>query len=457
MSEPPETLTLTGSLALEFDGLRPLLIRVLHCDQPFSGTEVFGLSELDELVLTRANPGGSERSEQAAERRLELPLPDGRVSRPHARLSRRGRHFYVEDLGSKNGTRVNGRSAACEDLADGDWLEVGRTFFLYRERDAAATGSESDDATSAAALPGLTSLHPELDAAIRTLAQVASSRIPVVLLGETGTGKEVLARALHQASGRAGRFVAINCGAIPRELVEAELFGVRRGAYTGAVEPRVGHVRSAEGGTLFLDEVAELPPHAQVALLRVLETHEVIPVGETRPVSVDFRVVAATNRDLVADVAAGRFRSDLFARLGGLQVTVPPLRERPEDLGILIPALLARHGAADTLRIAVEAGRALLRYSWPLNVRELEKVLQTALALSPGAVELSALPAVLSVDSETESPGDDEQIRARVQVLLSEHQGNVSAVARAMGRDRVQIRRWIRRFGLVSPGPERAE
>jgi DNA-binding NtrC family response regulator len=394
----------------------------------------------------------AERRADGIDRKLEIFLNDGRVSRPHARLFRQKGRFHVEDSGSKNGLRLNGTVARCEELADGDLLEIGHSFFVYRERDDAAKESVRETGEPARRLHGISSFLPELSRDLLTLAKVAASNISVVLLGETGTGKEVIARALHEASERNGPFVAVNCGGIPRELLEAEFFGVRKGAYTGATEARLGHVRSAEGGTLFLDEIAELPATAQVALLRVLQTHEVTPVGEAKPVAVDFRVVAATNRDLLGEVRAGRFRDDLFARLGGLAVTVPPLRRRREDLGILIPALLARHGADKDLRIEVDAARALLLYDWPLNVREVEKALETALALAKDTIELSGLPATVTSPKADAAPDleDDDAIRQRLQTLLAEHEGNISAVARAMGRHRVQIRRWIRRFGLSS-------
>lgn len=164
--------------------------------------------------------------------------------------------------------------------------------------------------------------------------------------------------AVDRMPGRPGPFVAVNCGAIPCELVESELFGVRRGAYSGATESRLGYVRAACGGTLFLDEVADLAPASQAALLRVLQMREVVPIGETRPIPVDFRVIAATNRDIDAEVRAHRFRADLFARIAAVMATLPPLRQRREDLGLLIPELLRRHGGPPNIVISLEGARA---------------------------------------------------------------------------------------------------
>jgi transcriptional regulator with GAF, ATPase, and Fis domain len=294
--------------------------------------------------------------------------------------------------------------------------------------------------------------------------QVARSALPVVFSGESGTGKEILARAVHTLSGRSGAFVAVNCGALPETLVETELFGYRKGAFSGANEDRPGLVRSADQGTLFLDEIGDLPLPSQAAFLRVLQEREVLPVGGTRPIAVDVRLIAATHRDLDALVAEDRFRQDLFARISGLKVTLPPLRERREDLGLLIEALLARtgappdHGVFDAL-----AARALFRYDWPLNIRELERALAQAVVLAgdapigcehlPDAVADALAPPSADdepLEPEAEAASGDEESRLREELtrLLREHRGNISAVARAKGKARMQIQRWCKRFRL---------
>src|SRR5207302_1217977 len=189
--------------------------------------------------------------------------------------------------------------------------------------------------------------------------------------GETGTGKEVIARAIHAASRRPGAFVAVNCGALAPNLVESELFGHKKGAFSGATEDHNGLVRAADKGTLLLDEIGDLPVPTQAALLRVLQQREVLPLGTTKPMPVDLRVVAASHRDLEAEVGAGRFREDLWSRLAGYTAQLPALRDRREDLGLLVAALLARLVQTRPIRFTSEAGLALVQYDWPRNVREL--------------------------------------------------------------------------------------
>jgi transcriptional regulator with GAF, ATPase, and Fis domain len=293
--------------------------------------------------------------------------------------------------------------------------------------------------------------------------------IPVLLLGESGTGKEVLARVTHELSGRPGAFVAVNCGAIPPNLVESHLFGHQKGSFSGAVRDELGFVRSANGGTLFLDEIGDLPPASQAALLRVLQEGEVHPVGAARPVRVDVRVIAATHRSLDRMQDDGSFRRDLYARLSGFVVQVPPLRERKEDIGQLIGELLVR--SETTVRIRPDAASLLVRYDWPLNVRELSQCLSTAAALATdGLIKLEHLPpqvarqegpiSLLSVVEGPASAGvrsrntplspEDEALRADLVQRLEANGFNISAVAREMGKARQQVQRWVRRFNLRS-------
>ncbi len=229
------------------------------------------------------------------------------------------------------------------------------------------------------------------------LRRVADSPVNVLITGESGTGKELVARALHHHSGRAeGPFVAINCGALPEPLMESELFGHERGAFTGAERAKEGLVRAAQGGTLFLDEVGELPAALQVKLLRVLQERRVRPVGGTREHEVDVRIVAATNRDLASEVAAGRFRQDLFYRLDVVRIHLPPLRERPEDVPLLAEHFLGKHTALQRkrLRFTPEALAWLGRRDYPGNVRELENLVERAVALCAGEyITLEDLPA----------------------------------------------------------------
>ena len=422
----------------------------LACDRPLESPRRVELTGAGEVWLGRAPP-------DAPPGVVRLSFPDDRMSALHARLRRVLGRWVIEDAGSKNGLRVQGTPQQRAVLNPGDSIECGQTFLVFDEH---AAEEPPPALPPGAAELGCQSFHPDLLGGWSALARVAPTRVPVMLQGETGTGKELAARALHVWSGRSGPFVAVNCGALPEQLAESELFGVRRGAFTGAVEDRPGLVRASSGGTLLLDEVGELPATLQVKLLRVLQENEVQPVGAAQPVRVDLRVVTATHRDLAALVEEGIFRSDLFARLTGLEVEIPPLRDRRADLGLLIPALLRRAGAPAGVRFSREAARALFRWSWPHNVRELEKALALAVALAgDGRIELAHLPEVVRTAPEprpdpmagrTVRPLSEMDVSRRTELieLLRAHHGNVSAVARQMGVARMQIQRWCRRFHL---------
>jgi transcriptional regulator with GAF, ATPase, and Fis domain len=248
--------------------------------------------------------------------------------------------------------------------------------------------------------------------------------------------------------------------------VESELFGYRKGAFSGAEEDRMGLIRTADRGTLFLDEIGDLPLSAQAVLLRVLQQGEVLPVGANRPVKVDIRLLAATHRDLNALVEKSEFRADLLARISGFTVLLPPLRQRREDLGLLIGRLLTGEmpDRASQVKFSSDAARALLAYPWPLNIRELEKCLLTAVLLArTGPVELAHLPESvrelgakkawqrlgLSEDRESGRLSEvDRRRREEIRALLKQHAGNVTAVAQALGKARTQVQRWIKRYRI---------
>ncbi|WP_437676969.1 sigma 54-interacting transcriptional regulator [Sorangium sp. So ce131] len=447
------------------------LFLVLESHRPLAPPARIALHEVDEVAIGRGPARKIERVEPAgggASRRLDVRLDDPWLSSKHARIVRLLGRWVVKDCGSKNGSLVNGAPLGHAELADGDLIELGRTFFIFREALPYPHGAPAllEAAPAAAPAPGLASLLPALLDVFEQLAVVARSAIPVLLQGETGTGKEVMARAIHALSGRTGELVAVNCGALPRELVEGELFGYRKGAFSGATEDRPGLVRSADRGTLFLDEIGDLPAPAQAALLRVLQEQEVRPVGATRPVHVDLRVIAATHRPLQRLAAAGEFRADLLARLSGYTIALPPLRDRREDLGLLLGALLERAAPERAAHLEIHAGaaRAMLMYRWPANVRELAQCATTAVVLAQrGAIEPGHLPEAVARAAEGEGEGgrdqeegaaegdlrpEDGARREELVALLGQHRGNVTAVARAMGKARMQIQRWLKRYRI---------
>jgi two-component system NtrC family response regulator len=246
---------------------------------------------------------------------------------------------------------------------------------------------------------------PQLQQVFRLIEKVADSDAPVLITGESGTGKELVARAIHYRSQRAERpFVAVNCAAIPRELLESELFGHRKGAFTGAVRDKVGRFEEAGGGTLLLDEIAELPVELQPKLLRALQEREFSPVGGSGAVRFEARVVAATNRDIEGDVAEGRFREDLFYRLAVVLIHLPSLRERPEDIPLLVAHFLRTHGGGRKVAVSREAMDALKRHPWRGNVRELENIVERLLVLGDaGLIRLEDLPEKIRAPRPTES------------------------------------------------------
>jgi DNA-binding NtrC family response regulator len=302
-----------------------------------------------------------------------------------------------------------------------------------------------------AAVVGTTTMLPSLRAALADLDRVARGTTPVVLTGPTGTGKERMALRVHAASGRSGQLVSLNCGAVPAGLIESELFGAKKGAFSGAGEDRAGLVETAHGGTLFLDEIGDLPLDAQAALLRTLELGEVRRVGDTRAKRLDVRVVAATHRDLEAMVKEGTFREDLLGRLAGHVLALPPLSARVVDLGLLVAGLLRELAPDRQLTMSTVAARALLAHTWPRNVRELKRCLERACSLATARIEPDHLPAweespALSDDAPLDAA--DAARKDELARLLVEHGGNISAVARAMGKVRPQVQRWLARYGL---------
>jgi transcriptional regulator with GAF, ATPase, and Fis domain len=458
-------VTSGGTLPLPADGKGPragaagaCLYVVLHADRPLESGARCSLANVDEVEIVRA---GNRRISRAG-RRLTVELPDLWVSSRHATLGKVLGSWAIEDLQSRNGTRVNGATIDRSPLADGDVIEVGQTFLLFRDGVSGEERPAEDFGEPRTLAPGLATLSPTLAARGERLQAIAASKVPVLVLGETGTGKELMASAVHALSGRAGPFQAVNCGALPANLVESELFGFRKGAFSGATEDRQGLIRAAARGTLFLDEIGDLPAPAQAALLRALQEGEVLPIGATQPVPVDFRLVSATHRKLDELVKHDKFRADLMARISGFTLELPALRERREDIGLIVAQLLRRHlgERAANVTFAAEAVRALLRYDWPLNIRELERSLQAAVALAGAAsVQLAHLPdPIARMPDQARQPippaapavlsDRDQALRDSVVAALKASNGNIAAAARTLGKARVQVQRWIKRFGI---------
>jgi len=389
--------------------------------------------------------------------RLGRGVPDGillahdqRASRHHATVVCTGdARPRITDHDSRNGTFVNGQRVATADLSIGDVISIGDSCVLVCEDEPPDTGPP---------IPGLLGSSAVMRRLRRTLRMVAPARTTVLLLAESGCGKEVAARALHELSRVSGELIAVNCSAIPESLAESQLFGHVAGAFTGATAQR-GLFRSAHHGTLLFDEIGELQAPLQPKLLRALEEKVVLPVGATTPIVCDVRFIAATNRDLVGEVDKGRFRGDLYARLMETQVRIPPLRERRDDvlelfvlgLGPTPPRL--SHGLAE----------ALLLHDWPFNVREL---LAAARDLRLQGGDRAELEADLLRDRLRDrvvrarpgsGPGAGESGAAErgsgcerdvLESLLRQHHGVVSKVAESLHRSRRQVYRWLEEYGI---------
>ncbi len=398
----------------------------------------------------------------------DLILPDDTVSRHHCVLERGSAGLVVRDLGSTNRTRV-GRTAIREaSIEPGATLVVGDVELSLRSEPNRAQVLPSEAHAFGDALgPSLA-----MRAIFGVLEQIAPTDAPVLLEGETGTGKDVLARSIHDQSRRRDQpFVVVDCGAVSYTLIESELFGHERGAFTGAVATRRGAFEAAGRGTVFLDEVGELPLDVQPKLLRVLESGEFRRVGSNKNLRADTRIVAATKRNLKDEVDRGKFREDLYFRLAVVPITVPPLRQRREDIPRLVEHFLAlareRDPAAANVALSKDTLAALAAHDWPGNVRELRNVLDRAvyiatasgetelrlvdLPVSPRATNTSGVIPAFDPDRsyrETRADFEAEFERAYVGWLLTRHDGNISAAAREAKMDRKHLFDLARKHGL---------
>jgi transcriptional regulator with GAF, ATPase, and Fis domain len=426
-------------------------LRVVY---PFDLRAVYPLVG-DRLVIGR-------RPDDAAQPRLSHPT----VSRHHLVIEwdeRAGAHVGT-DMGSRNGTWIDGSPAhGPRPLAANSVVRAGDVLLVYE------TGrglSENDTAgVSLDAIPGEA---PPVCLLRAAMARAARDPSPVLLIGETGTGKELIGSEIHRLSRREGELVTLNCAALSPHLVESQLFGHVRGAFTGAGETAPGVFRAANGGTLFLDEIGELPAALQPKLLRAIQEGEIQPVGSPKTVRVDVRVIAATNRDLAADVERGTFRRDLYARLALWELRVPALRERRGDLFDWIRRLHdkwidRRSSSVETPAFEADAAEALLLHNWPENLRGVDRLVhELAGTGAAGTIPLAQLPAWLSAREDATSPRPRGEVPAptpgqgrpptptkeELESVLTRLGGSVRATAKHFGRDRRQIYRWIEAFDL---------
>jgi transcriptional regulator with GAF, ATPase, and Fis domain len=430
--------------------------------------------------LATTIPIGAERIElgRQADREGDPTLQDASVSRKHFAIEwdpAGGFHTGL-DLSSRYGSFVDSIPAVTRlPLADGAVIRLGPTVVAVYQASAASAAGEGAGSASSASIPGEAPLARVLRGDV---ARVAADPSPVLLVGETGTGKEHIAEEIHRLSGRKGELVAVNCAALTPALIESQLFGHTRGAFTGADEAQRGLFREADGGTLLLDEIGELPLDLQPKLLRAIQEREVRPVGSTRTFPVDVRVIAATNRNLASQVEQGGFRRDLYGRLSLWEIVIPPLRRRRGDLFMWMERLRERW-LAERLRPAAarpwafegRAAEALLLREWRDNLRGVDRLVHAlagreARAEDDEPITFGALPqwlwemtrtgtheAVASVPAAT--PSRAAPTREELTTTLARNHGSIRATARFYGRDRKQIYRWMDAFGLREKPPER--
>jgi len=433
---------------------RPFLTLVLAADRPLSGGARFELSGVDQVTIGRGRRLPEDDSPISAERNggrdrgMKIAAGGEYLSAEHARIARLEGEWTIENLSTRNSVTVNGaRIEQRTPLSPGDLIAFGRLFWIFdfdetRECPDVVTDGIAGDRAA------FFSLIPTLAQRFEALRAEGPRDSVITLVGETGTGKEVLARALHAASGRRGPYFAVNCAAIPRTLIESELFGHVKAAFSGAVADRPGYIREANGGTFLLDEVIDAPPEVQVALLRVIQEREVMPVGARRPEKIDVRFLAAAQRPLGDAVAKDQFRADLQGRLEGIVFELAPLRERIADIGLLVANMLRDLGVsrADRPRFSYIAADALLRHDWPLNIRELANAVRRGWdSARDGEIR--------EADLRIPIPKPDARsARSRQRDLLLSHlraaKGNVAETARRMGRTRPTVYQWLRQFDL---------
>jgi transcriptional regulator with PAS, ATPase and Fis domain len=398
--------------------------------------------------------------------RCDVRIEDESISRRHAAIHVNNDDLRIEDLGSANGTRIGAVRIPTNErvrFAPGETVSMGKAMLLVQGvPEVESPGSTRSNFVAAD--------HSPMERLYRLLDMVAKSELSVLLVGETGVGKEVLAERIHNGSPRRkGPLVRLNCAALPDALLESELFGHERGAFTGAVQAKPGLLESAKGGTVFLDEIGEMPLTTQAKLLRAIESREVLPVGALKPRPIDVRFVAATNRDLEQLVAEGIFRRDLYFRLNGIALQIPPLRERLDEIP-KIASVFLRMGAEKTGRPMLGISRAALtkleRHPWPGNVRELRNVIERALVLcngdtlEPEHILLGSLSNVERAEPIVPSPSravserrraGSESERDRIVRALADAGGNQKEAAKLLGISRRTLLNRLDEYNVPRP------
>jgi two-component system response regulator FlrC len=373
----------------------------------------------------------------------EMHIEDHRASRHHATIAFKGPVVSIEDLRSTNGTFVDGAPIVRVPVKAGSIVRIGERVGVF----CSAPAAPDVDGWFREPLPGYY-VGPLLQRILDPVGRAAVSDLPILIVGETGTGKERVAQFSHQRRGRTGRFHAINCATIPPEVAESQLFGHRQGAFTGAQYANIGHFRAADGGTLFLDEVAELPTAVQAKLLRALQERAVIPLGDTKALPVDVRIVAACAKPLIDSAEGQPLRRELLARLTGLTVELPPLAARKEEIAFLFMSLLRRFAGADLPQVDGKLVERLCLYSWPRNVRELEFLVRQLLVLHGhrGSLKRAHLPAAVR-DAGIALPRDESGARrCELESLaraLEKSRGNVSRASANLGISRARAYRLL--------------
>ena len=394
----------------------------------------------------------------------DLTVNDPKVSGVHCELRLGVDGYRLRDLGSTNGTHVKGVRIVDGFIPPGSTIQIGKSAVVFDPLDDSVSVPLWHESRLHSLIGGSASMRHLFD----LINRFAQSDATVLIQGETGAGKEGVAEAIHLCSPRReGPFVVLDCSAIPEQLFEDQIFGHEHGAFTGAGKATIGVFEAAHGGTLFLDEIGELPLDVQSKLLRAVETRKIRRIGSTKVIACDVRIVAATNRDLAAEVNRGTFRSDLFYRLSVAKLSVPALRERREDLPLLIEHFLRQlHSTHSDPRLPEDFNARAQRHSWPGNVRELRNAVERAVLLPnhpTGGLEAPPKKEQTFGDVDIDVPFKtakqqlvDEFDRRYLSALLEAHDNNISAAARAAGIERMSIYKMIRRLGLEDQGKRRA-